>query len=592
MSGKHDVAISIIANSAGMRAGLNEARTGIRRFSAQASSDLDSLKRAFGSLQGKLAAIGVAFGTYRIINESAKLDKQLTQVRLTAGATVTDAKKLRGELYALAQETGNSVENLTAGFGSLIASGQTWAQARSTIDGINTAMAVSGANSQTLANGLTVAATAFNFDLSKPGMALELLDKMTVAGRQGNAELENLSDIFGRVGVNASSAGMSFEGTLAFIEALSMVQKSPERLATLADSTLRIFTNLQYMRRVQSTTGIKFFDEKGSQRDAMAVMQDIKARYSAMRSEEAKANFLGTVFKGADLDTIKGLRALLSGDMLNTGEKFARQIERASGTLRRDLGDATDNAIDQAARLKVAMGRVGDAFAKPINRTIANLAEYALKPTEEGGAGMSGGSMIGGAAALGLTSWLVGRTVGRNLPGPLKKLMGGVGSTAAGVAEGKALEAATGVMPVFVTNWSGAQGAFGGIMGGQSGNGLDPNLITFGGAAAAGGKGMAGGILGKILGFAGPAALAGVAAYQAEALISGSVAAMSKGKYANVEEAIYDMFAGGKIGKAFDANKTTVNVTVNTDGRVLAETSSTNGASETKVNTLRRGRLK
>ncbi|WP_241085729.1 hypothetical protein [Candidatus Vondammii sp. HM_W22] len=58
----------------------------------------------------------------------------------------------------------------------------------------------------------------------------------------------------------------------------------------------------------------------------------------------------------------------------------------------------------------------------------------------------------------------------------------GLGGAAAGIATGKAVEAATGVAPVFVTNWPG-----GGMLGGGIG----------GGTGAAGGM-AAGGVAGKI----------------------------------------------------------------------------------------------
>lgn len=94
---------------------------------------------------------------------------------------------------------------------------------------------------------------------------------MVVAGKLGNAELEDLSAIFARVGNNARSAGLSFEGTLAFLEHLSLVEKDPERLASLADSTLRLANNQKYMEKAAKVTGVKFYDAKGERRDLFDV---------------------------------------------------------------------------------------------------------------------------------------------------------------------------------------------------------------------------------------------------------------------------------------------------------------------------------
>lgn len=83
---------------------------------------------------------------------------------------------------------------------------------------------------------------------------------MTVAGRLGNAELENLSDLFPKIGA-AAAAGMSIEQALAFTESLSKVELQPDRLGTLAESTLRVFSNKQYRDQVSKTTGISFFNK-------------------------------------------------------------------------------------------------------------------------------------------------------------------------------------------------------------------------------------------------------------------------------------------------------------------------------------------
>ena len=85
-----------------------------------------------------------------------------------------------------------------------------------------------------------------------------MLDQMYAAGKLGNAELENLADIFARVGNNAKTAGLSFEGALAFIERMSLVERQPERLATLVDSTLRLFQQPDISGRGRARNGRKF----------------------------------------------------------------------------------------------------------------------------------------------------------------------------------------------------------------------------------------------------------------------------------------------------------------------------------------------
>lgn len=109
-----------------------------------------------------------------------------------------------------------------------------------------------------LGKAVVAAASAFNIDLNKGDAALELLQKMTVAGRLGLAELENLSDLFPKIGGVAAAAGMSIEQALAFTEALSKVEQQPDRLGTLAESTLRVFSSKQYRDQITKTSGVSF----------------------------------------------------------------------------------------------------------------------------------------------------------------------------------------------------------------------------------------------------------------------------------------------------------------------------------------------
>jgi hypothetical protein len=281
-----------------------------------------------------------------------------------------------------------------------------------------------------------------------------LLDKMTVAGRLGNAELENLSDIFARVGVNAASAGMNFNATLAFVEGLSQIERQPERLATLVDSTLRVFTNSRYMAAAQKATGVRFFDSKGQRREALDVLEDIRKKYKKLTTDKQRADFIQKAFGKADLDTIKGMKTLLDGDSLDKVRQFLQEIGQAGGTLKRDMSAATANLVDQAGRLKAALREAADEFAAPVNKALADLIKWGMGSKKEGGLGLSGKEILGYGAGIGIATLLAGRYGGKAIGGFLKKRA----SAAAGIAEGKAVQAATGVTPVFVTNWPGGFG--------------------------------------------------------------------------------------------------------------------------------------
>jgi len=467
------LSMKMYADASRWVSGLANGESGTRKFTTSVRREFDALKNTLGSVEGRLASIGVTVGATASIIQSARLDKSLTQIGQTAGEGGQEVASLRKELFRMSKETGQPVDDLRDGFNNAVQAGLKFNEALPVIDATNKAMAVTSAGADVLTSSLTVASTAYNFDLKKPGLALNLLDKMTVAGRQGNAELENLSSIFGRIGPNAASAGMGFEQTLAFIEGLSQIERQPERLATLADSTLRLFTNLKYMKDAQKATGIKFFNTDGTRRDALDTIADIKKQYDKLNTDKERALYIQKAFGNADLDTIKGMRVLVSGDMLDNIRKFSGEISKANGTLERDLSKGIDNAVDQTGRLKGALREAADNFAQPINKTIANIIKYTMADKKDGGLGMDGKDMLLAGGGLTLGTLLAARYGGKAISG-----LAGMG---AGVATGKALETAAGVTPVFVVNMPG-----GGISGMPGLPSKLPTAATAAGVAGAG----------------------------------------------------------------------------------------------------------
>ncbi|MEO9385294.1 phage tail tape measure protein [Chromobacterium phragmitis] len=479
MNNELPLTVRIMADAARYAAGLGVGIRETAKFSAAVRKELTAVKAMFGGLHGQILTLTGGLTALKVGMDSAGLDKSLTNIKLTAGATYTEMEQLRRDLFAMGSDTGRGVDDLKQGFNNLIQMGQGWKEARQEIEATNIAMAVSGANADKLTSALGVASVAFHFDLSKEGKALELLDQMTVAGRKGNAELENLSDIFGRVGPSAASAGMGFTKTLAFIEGLSLIERQPERLATLAESTLRLFNNMNYAKEAAKATKIKFFNADGSRRDAVAVLEDLRVRFQKLKTDKERALWLQKAFGKADLDTIKGLKILLSGQSLANVKDFDNSIRNASGTLKRELPEAISNAVDQTGRLKASLREAADGFVRPINDTLQMSIRWAMDKKKNGGLELDGKDMLLGGVGVAVGTALAARYGGKLIGG----IAGTLGGTAAGVATGKALQEAAGVMPVYVVNMP---------SGGLPGGAVPPVPGLPGGAAGGAAAGAAG----------------------------------------------------------------------------------------------------
>lgn len=425
--------------------------------------EFDRLKGLGGSMHGQLAGVGVGVGVLSGMKANADLERGLIRTKQTADMSGEQKEDWKKEGFRIATANGISREDVDRGFNTLIASGVNYDAARMTADAIGQTTAVTGADSAVLGKAVVSGASAFNLDLNKAGTALDLLQKMTVAGRLGNAELENLADLFPKLGGAASAAGMSLSQALAFTETLSTVEMQPDRLGTLAESTLRIFTNKQYRDRITQTTGVGFFNKDGSSRNPQDVFGDLKRKYDKLATDEMRAKFMGVVFKGMDQDTVRGSRIMMTGNRLDTFGSQTKELHDSAPVIARDLKENTESASGVAGRMKATFGEAIDRMATPLNKGFADMGRYLLDDLN-----LSGEQMLAGGAALGVGGYYAGRGAKAGAGALLNKFMGGP-ETLKGIAVGRVLEEATGVTSVFVTNWPAA--SLGGIGGPDLPNG-------------------------------------------------------------------------------------------------------------------------
>lgn len=524
---------------------MGQALTGLGNQGRQAMSMLQSsaarLGGAMNAMTGRyasaIAGMGVSYKAVRAVMDSAALDKMLIRVGNTADASKEQVEELRRELFTMARSTGQSSNDLLMGFYALVQSGQDWDEALATIQAINPAMAVTGASAETLAGAMGVAAQAFNFDLSNLETGKLMLDQMYAAGKLGNAELEDLADIFARVGNNAKTAGLSFQGSLAFIERMSLVEKQPERLATLVDSTLRLFTNKNYQDEAARVTGVSFYNKDGSRREMFDVLADIRERYRAnFKTDAERDRAFSQAFGKTDLDTQRGLRIFFDAESIEDARRFSGEIGNAGGLIAKELPEAVSNAVDQTSRLKAALADAADSFARPINDAISGGIQWLLDDEKLDGKEL----LAGGAAAAGLgygAMKLGGRALSRMGGGTVGKVlqnMGGLGKLPL-------------PLPVYVVNsrMSLTNQELSKLTGG----------VSAGSSGTAGPKGTApGGKAGRILGMAGRAgaALAVVdgAVQLGEAVISGAPAEDIGGAAGSMAGGAAGAWAGASAGAA------------------------------------------
>lgn len=434
----------------------------LKNLAGRARAELGRIKGAVGSgigsmfkgIPGKLAGLGMGYMAYRQLVSSAQLDRQLVRTQQTAGMSKEEIGEWRNTSFELSKKYGVERPQIQSGYDTLIASGLSPDQAKQASDAITQAVAVTGAEANILAKALITASSAFKIDLKNPGAALDLLQKMTVAGRLGNAELENLSSIFPVIGQDAVKAGMSIEEALSFVEVLSTSEMEPSRLATLAKSSLRLFTNKTYSDQVTKATKIPFFEKDGKRRNPADVYSDISTQYSRLDTDKERSIYLGKVLKSMDQETVTGTGSWLSSGAIQQFRNNSRKIEDAGPLFNSNLKDNVESATGTAGRMRATLLHLTDRASQPINATFARVGTAMLDAIQASGdsafnpdyvntiTGIFTGAGIPGAATL----------AENLLGGGVEGLFGGA-NTMRQVITGQVLQDATGVTPVYVVNF-------------------------------------------------------------------------------------------------------------------------------------------
>ena len=78
------LALRLYADSANFVRGLANGQQGVKRFTAVAKQEFDALRNAMRSVQGQIATIGGGVTAVGLAVQSAKMDKSLGQIGLTA----------------------------------------------------------------------------------------------------------------------------------------------------------------------------------------------------------------------------------------------------------------------------------------------------------------------------------------------------------------------------------------------------------------------------------------------------------------------------------------------------------------------------
>lgn len=534
--------------------------TGLKAMAISAYAARKAMGGIRASADLQAAMLRVKMNLASGAKDAGDLNNQLRQVRQTATAIAANAPFSAEDVVNIQNallKAGMSMKDVGG------ESGAAWAA---------TALAsLTGEAPEVIGNMLARIGSQFRLEGAQYGTLSDWIVRVDDASASSVPELiQGLK----MAGSNAAALGVSAEDSVTAIGALAP-------LGERAGSSFNNFL-LGMLKLPEAFKGGKF--------QGMAKgIEVLKQKFGTIKSDQQRLTALTKAFgeEGARAANIfinasKGYQEIESAarKSLSIGEKMSiwgeglnAALQKLGGTARSTLASLFDPLL-KPLRLVVDLlntitGKIGDLAEK--NRAVAGVVSGGVAAAVLGGGAYGLYHILKGGKAAG--------RVWKGLGG-LRGTRASLSSTAAGIAEGKAIQAATGVTPVFVTNWPSGFGGGGAANLAAGGKGIVSRLL---GARTAGLARLAGmGRLGALL--AGGAGSAGLGATLG---LVGAAAASGYGIGTVINKGIDTLFGekGGLGSWAYDAwhagdttNKNNISVAIHVDknGRTITKSDDTN----------------
>lgn len=561
---------------------------------AVANYGFDKLKPGIAAASDlQEATLDVKMNLMESGQNAGDLARQLTVVRNTADKIQKQmpfgSKEVMG-IENVLLKAGLSMKDVTA------EGGAAWASA---------ALAtISKEAPQAMGEGLIAMASPFNVKGGQFGEMADFLQKVDQASVTNIPELvEGMKYVSG----TAANMKVSWQDTLHAMGAMSQQGLKGSMAGTsLNDFLIRMVGTSRIERKTIAAlnqelarTGkapLEFFDKSGKLKALPAIINNIRTSLSGLTDKNrmfvlqkifgeqgARAAF-ALIHEGAGSWEEVGQGIAKAAGMqakLNTRlEGFAANMKSLGGTTATTLANLFNPMLQPLTIMSQKANEVVDAVGK--------LAAKHSTLTATGNAILGVG--LGAAAGYGVYNLVKGGMAGKRVLSALgmRGIFGSLGGTAMGIAEGKAVQAATGVQAVFVTNAAEIARATGGgstIEKTAGGIGLAAMSRKFWGYAtnpvAKGASYLPmlasrAGLVG--LSFGGGYALGSGINYGLNSMTS----YMSGGKYGSVGEQLYDRFHPEAGAPKRDIK---IDIAIDGNGRIVSRSNEMNS----NITTMKRG---
>lgn len=512
-----------------------------------------------GDLQQEM--LGVEAELMGAGTSARQLGEELKAIKSTAFGVQAATPFDMTQIVALEKElikAGAKVEDITGKTGAAAASAALAVYEKldpvetgKALIGIATPFKIAATGYMELADTISRAASASTVGAAEIAESAKYAAGPLASLGKSSREMLGLSAVMAQVGISGSMAGVALKEFFleaAKNKAFKDVKGNLLPTVEIIEKLKKAFKGVGEADRAARLN--KLFGERGMQA-AIALLNEGKGSYK---------------------DIIKSMEqsATLQDKLNKSMQGFNNQMLSLRGTFKSTIADLFQPALpiltDIVAKTNELVTALGMASQK--NGAIGKTTTV-----------LSGGLLGLGAVAtlaLGTAGVLYGRRALKGVGG-FKGLIGNIGADAAGIAKGKAVEAATGVAPVFITNWPDGMGG----IGSAAKNTVETLAASVGGFKALlfSQSWRAAGSLGGA-GLVGAAALGGYAVGTGISVALDNLAESITGEKAGLGGLLYDIFHG--TGFAATPVQNNINIKIDKEGRAFHE-----GNAETRISIAR-----
>lgn len=320
-------------------------RASVATAMAGRASDAAALAstRVLGAVGG---IAGAAIGMRAAITSFAELERTMTRVGITAGASTGEVKTATTDIAKIADQIGVPLDQVVSGLEALVAAGRSMPEAMAFLPSVVATAHAAGAETADIASTADALATSFKIAGSQMQAAFDILVQ---GGNLGKFELKDMARYLPSLAANAAAVGLRGEEGVRKLVAMLQVMRSQMGSSEEAASSMgNIFAKMESQETAKRFTkfGVNLRKEMAQARregkDLLEVFIDLAAK--ATKGDLSKIPQLFS-----DMEFARGMRSLLA--QREEVGRIEAQLKNSSGSVAGALKELSGDTMTELDRL-------------------------------------------------------------------------------------------------------------------------------------------------------------------------------------------------------------------------------------------------